>query len=74
VYLPSAIDGYSRLACTEHLGDEKATTSIGILHRARAFFAARAFRRGVSAGNQYALRQERQPHRQAPGVAMANSR
>ena len=47
MYLPSAIDGYSRLACTEHLGDEKATTSIGILHRARAFFAARAFHPGA---------------------------
>jgi len=40
VYLHSAIDGYSRLAYTEHLGDETATTTIGFFHRARAFFAA----------------------------------
>jgi len=40
VYLHSAIDGYSRLAYTEHLGDETATTTIAFFHRARAFFAA----------------------------------
>ena len=40
VYLHSAIDGYSRLAYTEHLADEKAVTTIGFFHRARAFFAA----------------------------------
>jgi hypothetical protein len=31
-----AIDGYSRLAYTEALPDEKAVTAIGFLHRARA--------------------------------------
>ncbi len=40
VYLHSAIDGFSRLAYTEALPDEKAATAIGFLHRARAFFAA----------------------------------
>src|SRR4051812_26501404 len=39
-YLPSAVDGYSRLAYTESLPDEKASTAIGFVHRARAFFAA----------------------------------
>lgn len=36
----SAVDGFCRLACTEHLPDEKALTTIGFFHRARAFFAA----------------------------------
>ncbi|TDW24179.1 IS481 family transposase [Kribbella kalugense] len=40
VYLHSAIDGYSRLAYTEALPDEKAATAIAFLHRARAWFAA----------------------------------
>lgn len=40
VYLHSAVDGFSRLAYTEHLPNEKATTTIGFFHRARAFFAA----------------------------------
>jgi transposase InsO family protein len=40
VYLHSAIDGYSRLAYTEALPDEKAATAIGFMHRARVFFAA----------------------------------
>lgn len=39
IYLHSAIDGYSRLAYTEALPDEKARTAIGFVHRARAFFA-----------------------------------
>src|SRR5712691_1233223 len=34
-----AIDDYSRLAYAEVLSDEKATTAIGFLNRARAFFA-----------------------------------
>lgn len=45
VYLHSAVDGYSRLAYTEHLPDEKATTAIGFMGRARAFFAAHAITR-----------------------------
>ncbi len=42
VYLHSAVEGYSRLAYTEHLTDEKAVTAIGFMARARAFFAAHA--------------------------------
>ena len=34
-----AVDDYSRLAYAEVLADEKATTAIGFLRRARAFFA-----------------------------------
>ncbi|MFJ2022149.1 IS481 family transposase [Streptomyces nodosus] len=40
VYLHSAIDGYSRLAYTEALPDEKAATAIAFMHRARAWFTA----------------------------------
>jgi hypothetical protein len=40
VYLHSAVDGYSRLAYTEALTDEKASTAVGFMHRARVFFAA----------------------------------
>lgn len=40
VYLHSAVDGFSRLAYTEALSDEKASTAIGFVHRARVFFAA----------------------------------
>ena len=40
VYLHSAVDGYSRLAYTEALDDERAVTAIGFVHRARVWFAA----------------------------------
>lgn len=40
VYLHSAVDGFSRLAYTEALDDEKAVTAIGFMHRARVWFAA----------------------------------
>lgn len=40
VYLHSAVDGYSRLAYTEALSDERTATAIGFVHRARAWFAA----------------------------------
>jgi transposase InsO family protein len=40
VYLHSAVDGYSRLAYTEHLPDETAATAIAFWARARAWFAA----------------------------------
>lgn len=40
VYLHSAVDGFSRLAYTEALADERATTAIGFMHRARLWFAA----------------------------------
>ncbi|KOV67906.1 IS481 family transposase [Streptomyces sp. MMG1121] len=40
VYLHSAVDGYSRIAYTEALSDEKATTAIAFMHRARAWFGA----------------------------------
>lgn len=36
-YLHSIIDGFSRLAYTEALEDEKAATTIAFFHRARAF-------------------------------------
>ena len=39
-YLHSAVDGFSRLAYTEALEDEKAVTTIGFFARARAFFTA----------------------------------
>lgn len=47
VYLHSAVDGFSRLAYTEHLPNETAATTIGFLHRARAFFAAHGIHRLV---------------------------
>ena len=40
VYLHTAVDGFSRLAYTEHLPDEKARTAVAFMARARAFFAA----------------------------------
>ena len=45
VYLHSAVDGFSRLAYTEALPDEKAVTAIGFMHRARVFFAAHGITR-----------------------------
>jgi transposase InsO family protein len=47
VYLHSAVDGFSRLAYTEHLPDEKATTTVAFWSRARAFFAAHGIQRVV---------------------------
>lgn len=44
-FLHSAIDGYSRLAYTEAHEDETATTAIGFLCRARAFFATHGITR-----------------------------
>ncbi|MFI7743202.1 IS481 family transposase [Kocuria rhizosphaericola] len=44
-YLHWAVDGFSRLAYTEALADEKAVTTIGFFCRARAFFAAHGIRR-----------------------------
>ncbi|MGP5054123.1 IS481 family transposase [Brachybacterium paraconglomeratum] len=44
-YLHSIIDGFSRLAYTEALEDEKAITTIGFFHRARVFFAAHGITR-----------------------------
>lgn len=38
-YLHSAVDEFSRLAHTEPLADEKATTAIAFMRRARAWFA-----------------------------------
>jgi transposase len=40
VYLHSAVDGFSRLAYTEPLPNEKAATTVAFLSRARAFLAA----------------------------------
>jgi transposase InsO family protein len=45
VYLHSAVDGFSRLAYTEALPDEKATTAIEFTRRAKAFFAAHGINR-----------------------------
>lgn len=45
VYFHSAIDGYSRLAYTEALLDEKAVTAIAFMHRARAWFTAHGISR-----------------------------
>ena len=45
VFLHSAIDGYSRLAYTEALSDEKAVTAVAFLDRARAWFAAHGITR-----------------------------
>ncbi|GAB2968788.1 IS481 family transposase [Amycolatopsis acidiphila] len=45
VFLQSAIDGYSRLAYTEALPDEKALTAVPFLGRARAWFAAHGITR-----------------------------
>ncbi|QGY83134.1 IS481 family transposase [Micrococcus luteus] len=39
-YLHSAIDGFTRLAYTEALPDERAATTVSFFCRARAFFAA----------------------------------
>lgn len=47
VYLHSIVDGYSRLAYTEALPNETATTTIAFFHRARAFFAAHGIHRLV---------------------------
>ena len=44
-YLHSMIDGFSRLAYTEALADEKAVTTIGFFYRARVFFAAHGITR-----------------------------
>jgi transposase InsO family protein len=40
VYLHSIVDGYSRLAYTEPLDDERGATAAGFLARAKAWFAA----------------------------------
>jgi transposase InsO family protein len=45
VYLHSAVDGFSRLAYTEHLPDETAKTAVGFWARARAWFAAHGITR-----------------------------
>jgi transposase InsO family protein len=45
IFLHSAVDGYSRLAYTEALNDEKAVTATGFMRRARAFFAAHGITR-----------------------------
>lgn len=44
-YFHSAVDGFSRLAYTEALPDEKASTVIGFWARARAWFAAHGISR-----------------------------
>lgn len=44
-YLHSAVDGFSRLSYTEAHEDEKATTAIGFLFRAKTFFTAHGITR-----------------------------
>jgi transposase InsO family protein len=44
-YLHSAVDGYSRLAYTEALPDEKGATAVAFLARARVFLAAHGISR-----------------------------
>ena len=46
-FLHSAIDGYSRLACTETVENDTAATSAVLFSRARAFFAAQGITRLV---------------------------
>ena len=46
-YLHTAIDGFSRLAYTEALDNEKASTTIGFFCRARTFFATHGITRLV---------------------------
>jgi transposase InsO family protein len=45
VYLHTAVDAHTRLAYTEPLLDEKASTAMAFLHRARAWFAAHGITR-----------------------------
>ena len=45
VYLHSIVDGFSRLAYTEALSDEKGVTAVGFINRAKAFFAAHGIAR-----------------------------
>jgi len=45
VYLHTAVDGFSRLAYTEHLPDETARTAIAFMARARAFFTVHGITR-----------------------------
>lgn len=45
VILHSAVDGHSRLAYTEHMPDERASTTIRFFHRSRVFFAAHSIGR-----------------------------
>lgn len=46
-FLHSAVDGFSRLAYTEPLEDERASTTIGFFCRAMAFFAAHGITRVI---------------------------
>ncbi|GLY20036.1 hypothetical protein Kisp01_70500 [Kineosporia sp. NBRC 101677] len=45
VFLHTAIDGFCRLAYTEHLPNEKTITAIVSMARVRAFFAAHGIQR-----------------------------
>src|SRR5699024_1299074 len=40
VFLHSAVDGFSRMAYTEHVPDEKGAAAAGFLARAKVWFAA----------------------------------
>jgi transposase InsO family protein len=45
LYLHSIVDGFSRLAYTEALPDEKGFTAVGFINRAKVFFAAHGITR-----------------------------
>ena len=45
IYLHSAVDGFSRLAYTEHLADETARSAVAFWARARVWFAAHGITR-----------------------------
>ena len=66
MYLHSAVDGFSRLAYTEALTDEKASTAIGFMHRARVFFAAHFRRPHQSDRHRQRLMLPRERLRQCP--------
>lgn len=40
MYLHSAVDGFTRMAFTEPLSDERSVTAVGFMLRARVWFAA----------------------------------
>ena len=61
-YVHIAVDDYSRLAYAEVLPDEKATTAIGFLRRAVAFY------------RRYGIRVERRAHRQRPRLHLDHAR
>ena len=66
VYLHSAVDGFSRLAYTEALTDEKASTAIGFMHQARVFLRCTRHRPHQSDHHRQRLMPPRERLRQGP--------